>query len=140
VNGKNHDRGILIMSGLIVAATLPTMPALTLPLVIGNTVGGLWLSPDLDLAHSRPSKRWGLLAWYWDVYRMLCGRHRSWLSHGPFVGSLGRLLYIGWPAWVFGWYHAWDDMWLGGILIGVFVSEFVHLLSDWLADNFGVGK
>ena len=141
MNGRNHDRGIIIGTGVLVAATIPLMnPTITLSLAIGNTLGGLWLSPDLDLAHSRPSKRWGVLSWYWDVYRAMCGGHRSWLSHGPFVGSLGRLLYLGWPAWAFGWYREWDDMWMGGILIGVFISEFIHLGSDLLADRFGLGK
>jgi uncharacterized metal-binding protein len=141
MNGKNHDRGILIGTSVLIALTLPlSNPTLTTALAIGNTVGGLWLSPDLDLAHSRPSKRWGVLAWYWDVYRHLCGGHRSLLSHVLFLGTFVRLAYLLWPAIVFDWYRSWDDTWMGGILIGVFVSEFIHLGSDWLADNFGLGK
>jgi uncharacterized metal-binding protein len=141
MNGKNHDRGILIGTTVLIAASLPlnSLP-ITLSLAIGNTIGGLWLSPDLDLAHSQPSRRWGWFAWYWDVDRLLCGRHRSWLSHWPFVGTIGRLLYIGWPALVFDWWRGWDDLWIAGIIIGVFISEAIHLGSDFLADHFVIGK
>jgi len=56
-------------------------------------VGGLLLSPDLD-THSRPTRRWGPLRLLWWPYRKLL-RHRSLLSHGPFLGTLGRLGYLG---------------------------------------------
>jgi len=54
--------------------------------------GGLWLSPDLD-TNSRPSRRWGPLAWLWTPYRKLV-RHRGWLSHTPILGSACRLFYL----------------------------------------------
>ena len=56
-------------------------------------VGGLLLSPDLD-TRSRPTRRWGPLRLLWWPYRKLL-RHRSLLSHGPFLGTLGRVGYLG---------------------------------------------
>lgn len=59
---------------------------------------------------------------------------REWLK------DVSSVPFLGWPAVVFGWYREWDDLWMSGILIGVFVSEFIHLASDFLADRFGLGK
>jgi uncharacterized metal-binding protein len=55
-------------------------------------LGGLWLSPDLD-TRSNPTRRWGVLRLLWWPYRRLL-RHRSLLSHGPLLGTAGRLLYL----------------------------------------------
>jgi len=55
--------------------------------------GGLWLSPDLDI-YSDPFKRWGWLRWIWLPYQNNVV-HRSWISHGPIIGTLLRLLYLG---------------------------------------------
>ena len=55
-------------------------------------VGGLWLSPDLD-TNSIAKKRWGILQHLWWPYRKLIP-HRSFLSHGPFLGTAVRIIYI----------------------------------------------
>ena len=55
-------------------------------------VSGLWLSPDLDI-YSKSLKRWGILKFVWFPYRKMIG-HRSYLSHGPFIGSAIRITYI----------------------------------------------
>ncbi len=49
------------------------------------------LSPDIDLHHSKPSKRWKILKWFWHPYRMFF-KHRG-MSHFPIIGTLSRLLY-----------------------------------------------
>ena len=54
--------------------------------------GGLWLSPDLDI-HSKSLQRWGVLKIIWLPYRYLI-RHRSLFSHGPFIGTVLRGLYL----------------------------------------------
>tara|TARA_Y100001968_G_scaffold316458_1_gene344300 strand:+ start:519 stop:1001 length:483 start_codon:yes stop_codon:yes gene_type:complete len=55
--------------------------------------GGLWLSPDLD-TESKPLQRWGLFKIIWLPYRKLI-KHRSILSHAPVIGTLIRLIYLG---------------------------------------------
>ncbi|MCS7216091.1 MAG: DUF2227 family putative metal-binding protein [Candidatus Bipolaricaulota bacterium] len=63
-----------------------------LPLALGYLAGSLLLSPDLDLYHSRPARRWRLLRLLWWPYARLF-RHRG-LSHHPLLGPLSRLLYL----------------------------------------------
>lgn len=89
--GRSHDRatGLLALPfGLI---WWPWQGAAgCLAASLGFLLGGLWLSPDLD-TRSNASRRWGPLQRLWWPYRRLL-RHRSLLSHGPLVGSAGRLL------------------------------------------------
>lgn len=56
------------------------------------TASTLFLSPDLDLPNSRPSRRWGPLGLLWLPYRLL-HPHRG-LSHTYLYGPLSRLLYL----------------------------------------------
>jgi len=53
----------------------------------------LFLSPDLDLAQSRASRRWGIGRIVWFPYATLC-RHRR-LSHHLLFGPLTRIGYLG---------------------------------------------
>ena len=59
---------------------------------ISFVIGGLFLSPDLDTI-SKPLARWGLLKIIWYPYRK-CIKHRSCISHGLIIGTLGRVLYL----------------------------------------------
>lgn len=97
-SGRTHDRITLWSLPLIAGAVgLLTFDVLKMLLVaVGYLLGGLWLSPDLDI-HSRPYLRWGPLRWLWLPYRRVMS-HRSMLSHGPIVGTVLRLLYLG--TWV----------------------------------------
>ena len=52
----------------------------------------LFLSPDLDLNYSRPTKNWGPLKFVWRPYSWL-SKHRG-LSHNVFMGTFCRILYI----------------------------------------------
>lgn len=65
---------------------------LTLLLAGGFLMGGLMFGPDLDI-HSVQFKRWGYLRWLWQPYQVVL-EHRSWLSHGPLIGTTVRLLYF----------------------------------------------
>jgi uncharacterized metal-binding protein len=53
----------------------------------------VFLSPDLDLADSRPMRRWGPLSFLWRPYAWIF-RHRG-ASHDVVWGPLTRLLYLG---------------------------------------------
>ncbi len=59
---------------------------------LGYLFGTFFLSPDLDLPQSVPSRRWKLLSFLWHPYRKVF-KHRG-LSHFPFLGTLSRLLYL----------------------------------------------
>ncbi len=62
------------------------------PFGVGYLVGTFFLSPDIDLPNSKPSKRWSLLRCIWYPYQSF-SKHRG-LSHLPVIGSLLRLLYL----------------------------------------------
>jgi uncharacterized metal-binding protein len=92
-SGQQHDRATWILAlpfGLLWGPWLGLAGVSAAGLAF--LIGGLWLSPDLD-TRSNPSRRWGPLRLLWWPYRQLL-RHRSLLSHSPFLGSAGRLLYL----------------------------------------------
>ena len=96
-SGKFHDRSIYFTSPII-AAVASYHAGIELGLITGvaHLIGGIFLSPDLDL-RSRPFKRWGFFKIIWVPYQQLIPRHRHWLSHGVIVGSALRLVYL--AAW-----------------------------------------
>lgn len=101
-DGKTHDRyntyaAIAIPALSLVTSKIQGGDPLIDAAILGSAImiGGIWLSPDVDLPQSRPSQRWSFLNKpVWSMYRMFCGRHRSWLSHIPVIGTYGRLLYL----------------------------------------------
>jgi uncharacterized metal-binding protein len=137
-SGKNHDRSILFTSPIVGIIGVSYSLELGIIAASAHLLGGLYLSPDLDLI-SRPYKRWGLLRWLWIPYQKLIPRHRHWLSHGVIVGSLVRLLYLSaWvsPLWFIGLSQVqWSDLSRQkaiAFFCGVELSALNHLLLDGL--------
>jgi uncharacterized metal-binding protein len=93
-SGRTHDRITLwtlpVVAGLTLGLTWSSH--LTLWVTSSFMFGGLMFGPDLDI-HSRQYKRWGWLRWIWIPYRKMM-HHRSFLSHGLFVGTLFRVIYL----------------------------------------------
>jgi uncharacterized metal-binding protein len=58
----------------------------------GFAFGMAFLSPDLDLTRSRPTRRWGPLSFLWWPYAKIF-RHRG-VSHHVVWGPLTRLGYL----------------------------------------------
>lgn len=56
------------------------------------TVATFFLSPDLDLKHSSPTRNWGFFRWFWRPYQLFF-KHRG-LSHSLIFSSLTRLGYL----------------------------------------------
>lgn len=115
-SGKFHDRAIYFTTPVV--GIIASQYGLEVAVIAASAhlLGGLMLSPDLDL-RSRPYKRWGLLRWLWIPYQRLIPRHRHWLSHGVIVGSVVRLVYL--AAWV-------SPLWL--VFPGI---SQVHWAVDW---------
>jgi uncharacterized metal-binding protein len=65
---------------------------MTLLVAGGFMFGGLMFGPDLDI-YSRQFQRWGFLRWIWLPYQKSL-RHRSFLSHGPIIGTTLRVVYL----------------------------------------------
>ena len=94
-SGRTHDRITLWSLPLVAGATFGQTRSSSLTLLVstGFLIGGLMFGPDLDI-YSRQYQRWGWFRWIWLPYRKLM-RHRSFWSHGPIVGTVLRLAYLG---------------------------------------------
>lgn len=97
-SGATHDRITLISLPIVSALTLFASQSASITLSVAGSFlfSGLMFGPDLDI-YSVQFKRWGVLRWIWRPYQKSM-RHRSWLSHGPIVGTLIRLAYLG--CWI----------------------------------------
>jgi len=138
-SGRNHDRAILFTTPIIGIIGVSYSLELGVVAAAAHLLGGLYLSPDLDLA-SKPFKRWGVLRVVWLPYQKLIPCHRHWLSHGIIVGSVVRLLYLAallLPLWVIfpglqqvEWAITWEKA--IAFFAGVELSALNHLLLDGL--------
>ena len=116
-DGRTHALGTQLLA-VILAASEATYgkingyalePTLIYSAVLaGGTMLGLILTPDLDVNAGSISEQeireyspFGENLWwiYWYPYRMILP-HRSPFSHGPIIGTIGRLLYISIPYWI----------------------------------------
>lgn len=160
-SGRTHDRITLwslpVVAGVSLLRTRSS--SLTLVILAGYLFGALMLGPDLD-TRSIHYKRWGLLRWIWIPYRGSL-KHRSILSHGPFVGTLLRVIYV--LAWgfllgmgaialaneVFRWDWTWNTIatllfqWIEQnpahwivLLIGLELGALSHYLADWGVSSY----
>jgi uncharacterized metal-binding protein len=132
---------------------------LTLMLAGGFLFSGLMFGPDLDI-RSRQFQRWGWLRWIWIPYQKTI-RHRSLISHGFILGTLGRSLYLSiWLAalWLLGlavfqlWSSVswnWQQELVKGwqflklhypqavaLFVGLELGAMSHSLSDWIGSAY----
>jgi uncharacterized metal-binding protein len=160
-SGKTHDRITLWTLPLVVLLAFYTTLSNTLTIItcLGFLLGGFMLGPDLDI-HSVQYRRWGPLRWIWLPYRGALN-HRSKFSHGPLIGTVIRVVYLG--AWLalFGliaiatlnsfwnaqlsWYALRDTLrfilvrycweWVA-LVVGLELGALSHYVSDWLSTSF----
>ncbi len=121
-SGRRHDSITLWTLPWVVGLTFERTRngVLTLAVAGGFLFSGLMFGPDLDI-YSRQYQRWGPLRWIWLPYRRHM-RHRSFWSHGPLVGTVGRVLYL--AAW----------LGIGGIvavLVCAIAAYGLGKLPDW---------
>ncbi len=156
--GRTHDQITLQCLPLLggMSLLLSRSPGITLGLCSAFLFSGFMFGPDLDV-FSIQFQRWGLLKVIWLPYQKIVP-HRSWLSHGPLIGTTVRLVYLGgwlacgwgliwaiahflldltWP-WQSGlhWFQkVWQQYPKEGIalLVGLELGAMSHSLSDWLS-------
>ncbi len=119
-SGKNHDRITLVCLPVVAGVSLVITKNTDLTFWAASSFlfSGLMFGPDLDI-YSQQYQRWGWFRWLWRPYQR-CIRHRSPLSHGPLIGTILRILYLG--------------LWLG--LIG-----FIYLgISRSIGHNPGIDR
>jgi uncharacterized metal-binding protein len=105
-DGQTHAR---IASGVTLAVSVAALPvgvhdSTTALAMMAGAVCGWLMTPDLDIEH-RTHEEWRLwrlspvigAVWtlYWLPYAWAIP-HRHWLSHAPGIGTLIRMLYVGW--------------------------------------------
>ncbi|MCC5617357.1 metal-binding protein [Nostoc sp. CHAB 5836] len=93
-SGRTHDRITMYTLPLVAGITLWQTRSSNATLLVagGFLFGGLMFGPDLDI-YSVQFQRWGFLRWIWLPYQKSL-RHRSFLSHGPIIGTILRVLYL----------------------------------------------
>lgn len=93
-SGRTHDRITIWVLPVLVGATFwqTRNGNITLLIATGFMLGGLMFGPDLDI-YSVQYQRWGWFKWIWLPYQKSL-RHRSFLSHGPVIGTALRVLYF----------------------------------------------
>jgi uncharacterized metal-binding protein len=160
-SGVTHDRITLISLPIVSGLTLwvSHSASITLSLAGSFLFSGLMFGPDLDI-YSVQFKRWGILRWIWRPYQKSM-RHRSWLSHGPIVGTLLRLVYLSgwmvllgiiwnWVATINHWsFWSWQQIqtqiqpfarehfWQGiAILVGLELGSLSHTWSDTIGSTW----
>lgn len=153
--GKTHDRitWTLVLPLTLTSWWLTSSARLALVMAIAFLFSGLMFGPDLDI-YSCQYQRWGWFRWLWLPYRSLVP-HRSPLSHGFLIGTIGRLLYLAlWLGLIAGvlllglslwqqqwlipqvwsqgqqWLNQWGREWWAG-LIGLELGAMSHSVSDW---------
>jgi uncharacterized metal-binding protein len=164
-SGATHDRITLtclpVVGGIALLASRSA--SITLSLTGSFLFSGLMFGPDLDI-YSVQFKRWGLLRWIWRPYQKGF-QHRSWLSHGPIIGTLIRLLYLSlwtgllgaialtigivnhWITWDWQSIAVGQDKFLrfgrrfsweiGAALLGLELGAMSHSFSDGLGSTWG---
>lgn len=154
-SGTVHTRATLVIS---LPASIGVGLALGVSAGVGALCGclsGIPLTPDLDQITISKSE-WSIVRYLpivgwvwlglWDLYARAVP-HRSWLSHAPVIGTLGRLVYLiiiggllssayygftdRWlnflPLWAFA-----QSRWFIGWVVGLMISDVMHLLGDVL--------
>jgi uncharacterized metal-binding protein len=143
-SGKNHDRAIYFATPVVgILSGYYLSPMLGLIAASSHLLGGLYLSPDLDLK-SLPWKRWGILRIIWLPYQR--NPSSALLRHAPVLVN-GRLVYLGVllsPVAIAFSRHATASTWKSSgmplpRLAGVEVSALNHLLLDGLLNTVAKG-
>jgi len=133
-SGAEHDlHGLMIASGILCLVTVLIggghLPLNTLALPFGVAFGTLCLSPDMDMANTRPYRRWLFLRHLWGPYAAMFS-HRG-LSHSLLVGPATRLIYLALLVSPVAWYLGYTpDSGLLFFSCGVFLANAIHLWGD----------
>ena len=127
-SGRTHDRITLWSLPLVAALTFGQTRSSHLTLLVSGSFlfGGLMFGPDLDI-YSCQYQRWGWFKPIWLPYQKSL-RHRSFLSHGPLIGTALRILYL--AIWIA----------VFGVLGLVMAQKIGNLGWNWLDLVFSYGR
>jgi len=92
-DGQGHDTITVVVSFSAAPAAIWYFGPVALAGIAAFLFASLAFNPDLDLA-SDAYACWGPFRRYWWLYQKLVP-HRATISHGPIIGTVARLLYVG---------------------------------------------
>lgn len=141
-DGRTHDKWVVIASPIVIGACWWLIGPLSAAIIgLGYFFGGFMFNGDLDTV-SLPYKRWWILSGIWLPYHKLVGKHRSFWSHGPIIGTIVRILWIlllvspilFWvqPAIVVNFFISWIHE-LILLIFGLELGALNHIIVDWLS-------
>jgi len=142
--GSQHTVASGLAAPVVVAGVAVLSQSVLAGLLAGvGCLAGIALTPDLDQESVSASEWWIVrhtagvgwlwLAFWWGYAALI--PHRSWLSHAPLVGTIGRVAYCAVPVVAALWlldvpvYQA-DVAWLWPVVAGLAVSDVLHWLMD----------
>jgi len=153
--GRTHD---LINLAVLPVAVYYLQPENFTGFAAGYLIGTFFLSPDNDVYHSKPNRRWKFLRFLWLPYTRIFS-HRG-VSHTPILGSFIKVIYLILVLFVLacivaGSVYLYDSSLLNKVildyrkntdwnyllfvlkhpftvsfLIGLFLAEIVHIATD----------
>lgn len=143
-SGSTHDRITLWGLPFVAGVTFGLTQSSNITLIVSGAFlfSGLMFGPDLDL-HSRPYRRWGPLRWLWIPYQKTL-RHRSLLSHGPIIGTMLRVLYLGSWLGIIGIFAlgiaqlVWSVGWNWQLLAHLAKTSLTQYTAEWFALVLGL--
>ena len=90
-SGKKHDQAGWYTTVLFTACWGYLGLGYTTCFCVGNLIGFLWLSPDVD-TRSNPVNRWGKLGFIWKPLQW--GTKHRGITHVPIIGAIAIIGYL----------------------------------------------
>ncbi|MBK3333069.1 metal-binding protein [Persephonella atlantica] len=87
--GRTHD---IVNLSILPVAVYYLQPENFTGFISGYLAGTFLITPDNDIYHSRPNRRWKFLRFLWYPYTRIFS-HRG-ISHLPVVGSIAKIVYL----------------------------------------------
>lgn len=137
-DGKTHDKITIYTAPVVGVLTYIVTKDIKITLILMSTYlfASFMFNGDLD-THSRPFNRWWLLKIIWIPYQIMF-THRSIFTHGLFIGTMIRLLYLAFIPFIILWARGSFDFLstlnmstMLIILIGLELGSAIHTISDY---------
>ena len=136
-SGKTHDKiSILFLPILLILFYFMGLSQIAIIILsISYLFSSFMFNGDLDL-HSNPYNRWLFLKWIWKPYQYMF-HHRSIFTHGLIIGTIIRLIYIGFIPLIIMFFMGISLSFLINplsflIIIGLELGAALHTICDFI--------
>lgn len=142
-SGATHDKVTFLLTPIIATVAWFFIGYYALLLALMFLFSGLMFNGDLDIK-SQVYNRWLFLKWFWIPYQSF--GHRSKWTHGPVLGTITRLLWVGIPTTLILYFTGNIQLIIPFIdkyyyeccisFIGLELGNISHTFMDWLSTGF----